>query len=310
MRKVLILIIVLVALCAGPAFARESKVPAVVVSIKPLHALVAGVMRGVGEPQLLMQGGGSPHGYALRPSQARALAQADLLVWVGEGLEGFLIKPLATLAQGTRQLELADVLHDALLPQRAGGNWEEDAPEHVAGEHDHGAYNPHIWLSPRLAQRIVTQVAATLSEIDPAHREQYQANAARLNERLVRLDAALARRLAPVRAIPYIVFHDAYAYFEAAYGLNAVGSISIDPERRPGARRIGEIRERIRTLQARCVFSEPQFEPRLIATLIEGTGARSDQLDPLGVDLTAGEEAYFKLLEQLTTDLLRGLGSQ
>jgi len=146
-----------------------------------------------------------------------------------------------------------------------------------------------------------------LGEIDPAHREHYQNNAERLKRRLDELHRQLKPRLAPVSKIPYVVFHDAYQYFEAAYGLNAVGSITVDPERQSGARRIGEMREKIKELRARCVFSEPQFMPRLVATIIEGTGARTGVLDPLGAELPAGPESYFRLLKALADNLLEGL---
>ncbi len=307
-------LILLAALTTATAGAAAPQNPAVVVSIKPIHSLVAGVMQGVGEPQLLITGGGSPHGYVLRPSEARSLARADLIVWVGPTMESFLQKSLSTLGRNARQLRLSDELAASLLPLREGGSWEAHAHEDREGgnaeEHgvhadggEEGALDPHLWLDPRLAQQIVTKTAAALAEIDPAHRENYRKNAARLHERLDRLHAQLQAKLAPVEDVPYVVFHDAYHYFEAAYGLNAVGSIAIDPERKPGARRIMEIREKISELQARCVFSEPQFEPRLVTTVIEGTGANTGVLDPLGVELPAGEESYFQLLNALADNL-------
>ena len=282
--------------------------PQVVVSIKPLHSLVAGVMQGVAEPQLLVKGGGSPHGYVLRPSEARALSQADLIVWVGHQLESFLEKPLTTLGQKARQLELSDALAGQLLAVRAGGSWDAHQ-QHQAMEHRHAEQelNPHLWLSPRLAKRIVDRVATELAAIDSAHQPHYQANAARLVSRLDQLDQQLVARLAPVKEIPYVVFHDAYQYFESAYDLNAVGSITIDPERKTGVKRLLEMREKIKSLNARCVFSEPQFEPKLVATIIEDTGARTGELDPIGAELTAGPEQYFQLLNKLAEDLVEGL---
>ena len=283
--------------------------PRVVVSIKPLHSLVAGVMQGVGEPQLLLQGGASPHGYVLRPSEARLLNEAQLVVWVGPQLESFLQKPLATLGGKARQLELAAELQSLLLPTRSGGNWEADEHAHGHGHDSRGGRDQHLWLDPLLAKQIVEKTAAALTAIDPAHQSQYQHNAARLQQRLDRLHDQLKTRLAPVRKIPYVVFHDAYQYFEAAYGLSAVGSLTIDPERKPGAKRIREIRARIQTLQARCVFSEPQFESRLVATVTEGSGARTGVLDPIGAALPAGPEAYFLLLNALADNLVAGLGN-
>jgi len=309
------LIVLFLILFAAPGISGAAEAPRVVVSLKPLQSLVAGVMAGVGEPRLLIQGGGSPHGYTLRPSEARILSEAQFVVWVGPGLESFLEKPLSTLAGKARQLELSRELEAEMLPVREGGFWETHASGEGhgpgdAGEpahHLHGERNQHLWLDPLLAKRIVAKTAAALTDIDPVHARQYQQNAARLETRLDTLNAGLKTRLAPVKNIPYIVFHDAYQYFEVAYDLNAVGSVTLSVDRKPGARRIGEIRQKIRSLNARCVFSEPQFEPRLVATVIEGTGARTGILDPLGAALPSGEECYFQLMNALADGLLAGL---
>ncbi len=303
------------ALC-HPSWANESMGPKVVVSIKPIHSLVAGVMQGVADPQLLIQGGGSPHGYVLRPSEARMLANADLVIWVGHSLESFLEKPLATLAQQAHQLELIEALEDQLLPLREGGTW--DAHVHQLTQADHAAagerhedgeleLNPHLWLSPLLAKQIVARTATTLSAIDPEHQATYQKNAEKLKQRLDDLHRELTNKLSPVKGVPYVVFHDAYRYFENVYELNVVGSITVDAERKQGVKRIGEIRDKIKAMNARCVFSEPQFEPRMVATIIEGTGARRGVLDPLGADLPNGPESYFLLLNNLADNLLAGL---
>ena len=306
MKKTSILVGLLVGLWAlGQTAWAAPAGPRVVVSIKPLHSLVAGVMEGVAEPQLLLQGGASPHGYVLRPSEAKLLTDAQLIVWVGPQLESFMQKPLASLAGKARRLQLAEELQARLLPARTGGAWEDDGHGHG---HDHGHGRPlsrdqHLWLDPLLAKQIVEKTLTALVAIDPANQTLYQHNAAQVQQRLDRLHEELKARLAPVQKIPYIVFHDAYQYFEAAYGLNAVGSLTIDPERKPGARRIRELRQRIQELQARCVFSEPQFEPRLVATVIEGSGARTGVLDPIGADLPAGPDAYVRLLTALADNL-------
>ncbi|MBE0500299.1 MAG: zinc ABC transporter substrate-binding protein [Desulfuromonadales bacterium] len=294
---------------ALPVLAQQPQPLKVVVSIKPLHSLVAGVMAGVAEPQLLIQSGGSPHGYALRPSEARMLADAELIIWVGEQLEGFLIKPLSSLGKTAEKLVLAESLAADLLPMRAGGEWEKDADseDHHPKHDDNITYNQHLWLDPLLAKKIVTQTELTLSRLDPGHQQTYQQNAALLRQKLDHLHAELQAQLAPVRQIPYIVFHDAYPYFEKAYGLNAVGSITINPERKPSAKQIIEIRKKIGELKARCVFSEPQFEPKLVATVIEGSRARTGILDPLGTGLPAGVESYFLLLHAMADNLVAGL---
>ncbi len=314
---ILLLSVFLVSLGVA-AFAAGPRGPEVVVSIKPLHSLVAGVMEGVGEPQLLIKGGGSPHGYVLRPSEARLLSDAQLVVWMGRQLESFLEKSLSTLGRNARQLELAEALEAVLLPVREGGGWEahddhEDSARHYHAEdqvekHDpNEQYDQHLWLDPLLAKLIVEKTASVLVEIDPVHRVQYLQNAERLKKRLDGLHARLKTKLDHYRNVPYVVFHDAYQYFEVAYDLNAVGSITIDPERKPGARRILELREKIKELNARCVFSEPQFEPRVVLTVIEGSGAKRGVLDPLGGGIAAGPEAYFLLMDALADNLVAGL---
>ena len=311
MRKTISsLLIILLGTCG---FALGADPPSVVVSIKPIHALVTGVMQGVAEPKLLVKGGSSPHNYSLRPSEARVLAKSDLVIWIGPQLESFLEKPLETLGKNAQKLELLKVVEGPLLEIREGGTWEGGNHAHEGKHHDHenaehpDEVNPHIWLSPLLAKQIVSTTARVLSELDPTHQQRYAENSSRMRERLNKLHNELMNRLAPVSRIPYIVFHDAYHYFENTYGLNAVGSITVDAERAPGAKRIADIRAKIKTLQARCVFSEPQFESRLVQTVIEGTGARTGVLDPLGVELATGEDSYFFLLNNLADSLITGV---
>ena len=169
-------------------------------------------------------------------------------------------------------------------------------------------FNPHFWLDPALGKEIVELTTAALIGIDPAHQATYQTNSRRLKNDLDTLNSELNQTLAPVRDIPYMVFHDAYPYFEQAYNLHPVGAVAVDPETpEPGAKRILEIRRKINDLKARCVFSEPQLRPKLIATIIEETGARTGTLDPLGADLSEGPEAYFQLLRDLATSIVEGL---
>ena len=310
------LIFILMALfCLPLSLATAADSPQVVVSIKPLHSLVSGVMSGVGSPQLLVKKG-SPHGYSLRPSEAKALAKADLVVWVGHELESFLEKPLQTLAKNSLHLELADQLKQDLLTHRHGGTWEEPT-HHADTEHAGHAHTSHaekqekadlhLWLDPQMAEKIVTETEKVLIEIDPAHAQNYRDNSAHMRQKLTQLNTQLKKQLDPVRNHPYLAFHAAYQYFEAAYGLNAVGSVTIDPDRKPGAKRISEIRQKLQETNARCVFSEPQFESRLVATIIEGTGVRTATLDPLGTDIPAGSDAYFQLMQRLADNLIEGL---
>lgn len=279
--------------------------PKVVASIPPLHSLVSGVMDGVGEPQLLIGGGASPHAYALKPSDARALSDADLIVWVGEGLEAVLERPLQSLAGKARVLELSTLEGMQLLPTREGGAWEGHAAEEAghAHGHEHGEMDTHLWLSPHNARRIVAALAETLARLDPMHAAQYQANAGEVERRITALEQRLAQQLTAVRERRYIVFHDAYHYFEAAFGLHPAGAIAVSPDRRPGARRIAEIRRAIRDSGAACVFSEPQFRSDIVEVVLEDSGARHGVLDPLGATLPPGKEQWFDLMQGLADSL-------
>ena len=278
--------------------------PRVVVSIGPVHSLVAGVMEGVGEPQLLIPAGASPHAYALKPSDARALSEAELVVWVGEGLETVLEKPLHSLAGKAQQLELMQVEGMHLLPSRKGGVWHAQQQEaHGGHTHEHGVLDTHLWLAPENARRIVTAVAAALSGMDAANGPRYRRNAAALQQRIDELAESLAQRLEPLQGVSYIVFHDAYRYFEQAFGLQAAGAIAVSPEQRPGARRLLEIRQAIRDSGARCVFSEPQFRPDIVEVVLEGSEARHGVLDPLGAGLAVGKEQWFELMQGLADSL-------
>lgn len=172
----------------------------------------------------------------------------------------------------------------------ARGGGHDDAP---------GAADMHIWLDPRNAAAMVEAIAKALSAADPAAAAAYRANAEALEGRLGDLDAALAKALGPVAGLPYVVLHDGYRYFERRYGLTPAGAIAASPERRPSARKLTEIRAAIASTGAACVFSEPQFEPSLVLTVIEGTEARIGVLDPLGAELTPGADAYFALMHNL-----------
>lgn len=306
---------VLLALATGSAVAA----PAVVVTIKPVHALVAAVMAGTGaEPKLLVSGRASEHDFALKPSDARAIAKADVVFRVSDQLEGFMRRPLAA-APRVLDVELIDTPGLVKLAPREGGVWEA----HVHGDHDghddeghdhegadhEGGVEPHIWLDPRNARTMTARIAEVLISRDGANAATYRANAAKLDAGLAALDAGLAQQLAPLAGKPFIVFHDAYQYFEHRYGLTAVGSITVSPERKPSAQRIQAVRDRIRETGARCVFAEPQFDSALVATLTEGTGARAGSLDPTGADgVPAGPDAYAQVLRRLAENLGACLG--
>ena len=300
-----------------PAAAAAAEAPTVVASIKPVHSLVAGVMQGVGSPHLIVQGGASPHATSLKPSDAAALERTAVVVWVGEDLEAFLAPALETLAGKAVVVELAEAPGLTRLAYREGGPWgeheeeehdEEHADAEAHDEHDHDGIDMHLWLDPDNARAMVAAVAAALSAADPGNAARYDANAKAMTGRFEALATEIDSSLAPVKDVPFVVFHDAFQYFDRRFGLNTVGSITVNPENQPGAQRLKEIQAKIAELGARCVFAEPQFEPRLVQVAVEGTDARTATLDPLGADLPDGPELYFELLRRNAASLKACLG--
>ncbi len=283
--------------------------PSVVASIKPVHGVVAALTDGVTRPRALVTGGASPHTYSLRPSDARALAGADLAVWVGPGLERFLAGPMESLAADARVVRLAGVDGLTRLPVRRAGVFAADGgrPEKAAGA-GHCDINMPLWLDPHNVLAWIGPLVDALKAVDPAHADAYEANAKAFRQRLEKLDAALAARLAPGTDVPYVLFHDAYAYFEHRYGLTPAGVVTVDPGRKPGARRLRAIRRAIRERDVRCVFREPQFAPALVETIVAGTPARVGVLDPLGADLEGGPGFYPALLRNLADGYTGCLG--
>jgi zinc transport system substrate-binding protein len=281
----------------------------VIASIKPIHSLVAAVMKGAGEPALIVEGAGSPHTYSLKPSQAAALQDADVVFWVGEELEAFLQKPIETIGTHTKAVELIQAPGLETLPLREGGTFEphhHDGEEHAHEEgHDHGhdEIDMHAWLDPQNAKALANEIASTLGKADPANAALYKANADNLDMKLDELTDEITTSLAPVSGKGFIVFHDGYQYFEHRFGLSAAGSITIAPEVMPGAERLTQIRAKVKELGATCVFAEPQFEPKLVSVAIEGTDARSAMLDPLGATLQPGPDLYFDLLHAMANSI-------
>jgi len=283
--------------------------PSVVVSLPPLHSLAAAIMGDTGAPHLMLRGGRSPHNAALRPSDLRRLRDATLVVWVGPTLENFLAKPLAAINKKSTIITLLDLEPIKRLARRTGRSWEKHDHEAPRGLSDR-LIDPHVWLSPTNAAAIARSVADALISQDPANAVSYKNNAKSLVDRIGSLDFTLKKSLIPVRRAPYLVFHDAYQYFERHFGLKALGAISISPERRPGARRIADIRQRVEQSGVQCVFREPQFPPRTINTIIKGTKARIGILDPLGAAIQPGPDLWFKMMSGLGEALVGCLGGR
>ena len=305
---------------AGPAAGDDGL--RVVTSIKPVHSLVSAVMAGVGEPHLIIRGRASPHTFTMRPSDAAALEDADIVFMIGDTMETALSGPVETLAGDAPVVRLADAPGLVLRTIREGGAFEEhghgdhddeamhhdDHDDHGHGHgHDdhadegdaHGPFDMHVWLDPINGWTMARAIAGALSEVDPANAATYDANVDALLHRLDHLTGDIAERVAPARGVPFIVFHDAYRYFEDRFGLSAAGSVVVSPERPPGARRIAELRARMEEMGVVCVFDEPQFDRRLVQTVVEGSDVRGGTVDPLGASIEDGPELYFTLLDNM-----------
>ncbi|MBK0398445.1 zinc ABC transporter substrate-binding protein [Limibaculum sp. M0105] len=338
-----------IALSSGAAGQSASPAPRVATDIAPVHSLVARVMQGVGTPDLVVPPGASPHDYALRPSQARMLDDAALIVWMGPELAPWFGEAIKSIAPNAAVVTLPGLPGTTRLAPRSGGNFERHDHDHGHGhegehgrdadhadenghahdsdhdhadEHDHASHteadhadehdhdaghadavkhaDPHFWLDPLNARMWLAAIAATLAELDPANAEAYRANAATGQAEIDALVERVSQRLEPLRGRPYIVFHDAYQYFERRFDFPAAGAIALSDAVRPSAARVAEIRAVLDDLGAACVFSEPQFEPKVVATVVEGTGAGRGTLDPVGADLEPGPGLYPALIESMT----------
>ncbi|MBI3905835.1 MAG: zinc ABC transporter substrate-binding protein ZnuA [Pseudomonas fluorescens] len=273
----------------------------VLTSIKPLQLIAAAVQDGVAIPEVLLPPGASPHNYALRPSDVRKVQSVDLLYWVGPDMEGFL--PRVLNGRTLPNVAVQD------LPGMKLRRFAEDSHSHAeeADEHDHdhrpGSLDAHLWLSPVNARVIATKMAADLSAADPDNAARYQSNLKAFDERLDALDARLKKRLADVQGKPYFVFHEAFDYFEDAYGLKHVGVFSVAAEVQPGAQHVAAMRARLQEVGKTCVFSEPPLRPRLAETLVAGLPVKLAELDALGGYTPATAQGYEQVLEKLGNDL-------
>lgn len=273
----------------------------VLTSIKPLQLIAAAVQDGVAVPEVLLPPGASPHNYALRPSDVRKVQSVDLLYWIGPDMEGFL--PRVLKSRTLPSVALQDI------PGLKLRRFAEDSHSHAedADEHDHdhrpGSLDAHLWLSPVNARVIAARMAADLSAADPANAARYQSNLSAFEGRLDALDARLKQRLAGIAGKPYFVFHEAFDYFEDAYGLKHTGVFSVAAEVQPGAQHVAAMRTRLQEVGKTCVFSEPPLRPRLAETLIAGLPVKLAELDALGGYTPATAQGYEQVLEKLGNDL-------
>ena len=301
----------------------SADVPQVATDIPPVHSLVSQVMGDLGTPKLIVPPGTSPHGYAMRPSEARALQNADVTFWMGPDLTPWLGRAIKSLTGNAINVALSNSEDLVRHPFRTGATFDSH-DHHDHGDHgdhgdehkeahkdDHGDHgdeheglDPHLWLDPDNARILLGVISSTLAGLDPTHADTYRANAAQAKKAIAALTHELDAALQPIRGRPFIVFHDAYQYFEHRFNVDASGSVALGDASSPGPARIAAIRQKVQTLGAHCVFSEPQFRSKIITTVIEGTTARSATLDPLGATLKPGPELYSQLLRNLGDNLL------
>ena len=273
----------------------------VIASIKPLHSLVSYVIDGVGTPGILVDGSSSPHTFQLKPSHATMLQEADIIFWIGEDLESFLETPLKSIAKNSRHITLMESDEIELLKFREknifGDHDEHD--DHDEHGHAHGEYDIHFWLDPEVAKTIVKIVTRELSEIDPANSSAYNSNSAKALKEIDQLINDVKSKIN--RDAKYVVFHDAYQYFEKRFGVEVIGALTVNPEVLPGAKQLAEIREVIEHENVNCLFSEPQFNPSIAETIARDTGVKAAIIDPLGAELDPGKDLYFDLIGDIAS---------
>ena len=317
---------------AGVVGAAQADVPRVAVDIAPLHSIVASVMGSLGTPDLVVPPGASPHGYSMRPSEARALDRADVIVWVGPTLTPWLEGPVETLGAGAASISVLNVQGTFLLDIREGENFaahdhdhgHEDEhgdghdDEHEEGhgdghddEHgdahvDHGdEIDPHAWLDPQNAAVWAGEIATNLAELDPENASTYAQNAQMFQQQMTALETELNASLSQVRGRPFVVFHDAYHYFEHRFEIEAVGSVSDSDATAPSAARVSALQATITDLGAVCALAEPQYNPGLLTAI---GAATLGVIDPLGAEQKPGPELYPNVLRAIAGSLVDCLG--
>ena len=289
----------------------------VVASIKPIHSLASYLMDGVGKPDLIVDGYASPHGFAMKPSHAKMLQNADLIFWVGEDLESFLEKPLKSIAKKAEKIELMEIKGLNKLEFRERnifeGHDDHGHDEHKEDEHKehghkedkhddhhghaHGEHDPHIWLDPINAKSILSEMAVHLIEKDPNNASAYKANLKKAHKALDNLTKKIKSDLKG--DFKSIVFHDAYQYFEKRFNVNVLGAFTVNTDVLPGAEQLAEIREIIEHEKVTCVFSEPQFNPDIIKAVAKDMKINTGVIDPLGATLNPGKDLYFDLIRNM-----------
>lgn len=303
--------------------------PRVVVTIKPIHSLVAGIMEGIGKPELLIQDNSSPHVRAITPSEANALEKAEVIVWVGAIYETGLQARMVNLKDSKTIIELQHAKNIMLYPARQGGFWgsalcahyllvgsntnEESSchcNHHHSGDHHHVPHSKdgHIWLAPNNAKAIVTQVTETLASLDPQHAPDYLANSKKVIDRLDNLAQEIAEVVRPIKTVPYMMVHDFSQYFDRYFGTKGVGTVIDISHTEPTPKQLRKIQKKLQDGSAKCLIIEPQFNLKVTQMLINDSCIPTQQIDYLGSDLTAGTDCYFEIMRRIANGLINCLG--
>ena len=295
----------------------KAEVPRVVADIAPVHSLVSMVMKGVGEPKLLVPQNVSPHHYAMRPSEAKALQEANLVVYVGHDMSPWMEPLFETVAASADALDLSEVDGVLALPYREGPvfgddvnhegydheeeghdeHGEEDHDDHA--HHDHDGNDPHMWLDPENAKIWLDAIASELGHIDPENADRYSLNAISAKQQITREMHHIEEHLVAVQDKDFLVFHDAFQYFEKRFGIAATGSISLSDASKPSASRLRELKHLFEEQAINCVLSEPQFSSKLVDNVFGGYKPHIGVVDPIGIDLKLGPALYPALLENI-----------
>ena len=272
----------------------------VVTTIKPLHSLVANVMEGINEPALIIEGSTSPHSFTLKPSHAKLLEEADIIFWIGEGIETFMERPLESIVKNAEVVEFMEIESINKLKFREESIFE-DHDDHDDHGHAHGEFDAHIWLDPMNAKEMVLEIAHELSHLDPANEDKYNVNAKATNLALDEMIDDISQNIN--KDAKFVVFHDAYQYFEERFGVRAAGALTLNTDVLPGAKQIDEIQDVIKDRGINCIFSEPQFNPKIISTIAQDTNIKTGVFDPLGANIDSDKSLYFKLINNLSEEL-------
>ena len=310
MKKTLTIIstIILTLLAINSIAKAEIKV---VTSIKPVQSLVSYVMDGVGKPDIIVDGYNSPHNFSLKPSHAKMIEKANLIIWVGEDLETFLEKPLKNISKDAVNVEIMDLKGIKKLKFREKnifekhddhghkehGHKEKKHDDHSHEGHAHGDHDPHVWLDPMNAKIIVKEIENQLVKLDPDNSSKYKANSKKAQSELDNLTKNIKKDLK--KDLRFVVFHDAYQYFENRFGIKVLGALTVNPDVLPGAEQLSEIREVIKHEKVNCLFSEPQFNPAIIKSIAKDTKIKIGVLDPLGATINKGKGMYTELLSNM-----------